>query len=79
KIPRPANAFILYRKDKHKEISSTNKMADNKKISQIIGRMWKHEGFEVKQRYLEMAEAEKSIHKTKYPNYKYKPRQNIKK
>ncbi|KAJ1918573.1 hypothetical protein H4219_002510 [Mycoemilia scoparia] len=72
--PRPANAFILYRKAKQAEVIQTNPGVSNKEVSVIIGNMWRNESPEVTQKYRDMAEVEKQRHKELHPNYKYQPR-----
>ncbi|ORY01407.1 mating-type m-specific polypeptide mc, partial [Basidiobolus meristosporus CBS 931.73] len=73
KIPRPANCFFLFRKDKQAEIFATNPGITNMEVSRIIGKMWKSISVEEKRRYQWMAEKIKLDHQAKYPDYKYTP------
>ena len=80
--PRPPNSFILYRRDKHAEITTQNRGAkalNNNVISKIVATMWKQETAEVKAIYSAKAEEEKRAHMIKFPDYKYQPRKSIKK
>ncbi|PVU89430.1 hypothetical protein BB559_005100 [Furculomyces boomerangus] len=78
RTPRPPNAFILYRKDKQESVIKSHSGVSNKEISVIIGKMWKSEPTDVKDKYKEMAEEEKRKHKKLYPDYKYQPRKSKK-
>ncbi|KAI8848401.1 putative HMG box protein, partial [Chytridium lagenaria] len=75
-IPRPPNAFILYRQDKQPELleqlqATCSKSLNSKDMSILIGRMWKEESAEEKQRYKNMSSQIKREHQEKYPNFKY--------
>lgn len=77
--PRPANSFILYRREKHVEIMQQYKgvkTLNNNVISKIVANMWKSESQEVKAHYASLADAEKKAHMLKYPDYKYRPRKS---
>ncbi|KAJ2083895.1 hypothetical protein H4R24_000425 [Coemansia sp. RSA 988] len=74
RTPRPANAFILYRKAKQAEVIRDNPGVSNKDVSCIIGNMWKSEDPAVQDKFREQAELEKKRHKEMHPNYKYQPR-----
>ncbi|OMJ19744.1 Silenced mating-type M-specific polypeptide Mc [Smittium culicis] len=78
RTPRPPNAFILYRKDKQEEVIKKNLGVSNKEISCIIGKMWREETDQVRDKYKENAENEKKKHQKMYPDYKYKPRKSKK-
>jgi HMG (high mobility group) box len=79
--PRPPNSFILYRREKHIEITSQykgGKALNNSVISKIVANMWREEKPEIKARFAQKADEEKHAHMLKYPDYKYKPRKSIK-
>ncbi|KAK9728225.1 hypothetical protein K7432_001170 [Basidiobolus ranarum] len=73
KIPRPANCFFLFRRDKQSEIFASNAGITNMEVSRIIGKMWKNISVEEKRKYQWMAEKIKIDHQQKYPDYKYSP------
>ncbi|KAH8686051.1 high mobility group box domain-containing protein [Tricladium varicosporioides] len=74
KIPRPPNAFILYRKFHHPMIVQQNPGKHNNEISTIIGKMWGNESPEVIAEFKARAEQANAEHALKYPGYQYQPR-----
>ncbi|KAL1665926.1 hypothetical protein GGF50DRAFT_113685 [Schizophyllum commune] len=79
KIPRPPNAWILFRSHQSKE---RKKNQDNNNmhqqpaqsvISAEISRMWKELSVEDRRYWERMAEREADRHKKLHPNYKYQP------
>ncbi|KAG6101391.1 hypothetical protein E4U30_002064 [Claviceps sp. LM220 group G6] len=74
KIPRPPNAYILYRKERHNAVKEANPGISNNEISQVLGKSWNLETRELRQRYKEMSENIKIAFHEKYPNYTYRPR-----
>ncbi|KAI9787832.1 MAG: hypothetical protein M1816_007399 [Peltula sp. TS41687] len=74
KIPRPRNAFMLYRQHFQASLVAQNPGLPNPEISKIIGRQWKLEPQEVRDSWDALAEEEKARHLQQYPNYKYQPR-----
>lgn len=73
-IPRPPNAFVIYRGHKQSSVVQGNPGIKNREVSREIGKMWKAETFEVKEKYKKLAEEAKKNHKEQHPHYKYKPR-----
>ncbi|KJZ80351.1 hypothetical protein HIM_00201 [Hirsutella minnesotensis 3608] len=78
KIPRPRNAFILYRQHHQAQVTADNPKLSNPDISKIIGEKWKNESDDVKQNWKKLAEEEKQRHQNQYPNYRYQPRRGNK-
>ncbi|GAB7346116.1 hypothetical protein MBLNU457_4868t2 [Dothideomycetes sp. NU457] len=74
KVPRPRNAFILYRQHHNAEVVKQNPGVNNPDISKIIGTLWGNEPEEEKSRWKRFAEEEKIQHQLKYPSYRYQPR-----
>ncbi|KAK0990279.1 hypothetical protein LTR91_008942 [Friedmanniomyces endolithicus] len=74
KVPRPPNAFIIYRKDWHSTILAQNPGVHNNSISVIIGDKWKGESDEVREIYKRKAEDVKRQHELNHPDYQYQPR-----
>lgn len=74
KIPRPRNAFILYRQHHQQAIIARNPGLNNPEISKIIGEQWKAEGEEQKKVWQDLALEEKARHQEQYPDYRYQPR-----
>ncbi|GAC96535.1 hypothetical protein PHSY_004115 [Pseudozyma hubeiensis SY62] len=84
KIPRPPNAFILYRSNKMKELKSkknTSSLSDvgldkldhQRQLSKEIGQLWRNESPEVKAAFYEKAQQAASEHRDRYPEYRFKP------
>jgi len=75
-VPRPLNAWMIYRKLKHGLLWETYREQGNSNLnmSTVISQMWKNETAEVKAIYYNLAAEEKAKHAEKYPGYKYQPR-----
>nr|AHA91681.1 MAT1-2-1 [Diplodia sapinea] len=76
RVPRPMNAFMLYRKDNHATVVANNPGAHNNRISQIIGQMWAAETDQVKDDYRARAQEELRRHMQAHPEYRYTPRKS---
>lgn len=74
KIPRPRNAFILYRQHHQQAIIARKPGLNNPDISKIIGEQWKAESEEQKKVWQDLAQEEKARHHEQYPDYRYQPR-----
>lgn len=74
KIPRPPNAYILYRRDHQGGIAAKHPGIKNNEISVIAGDMWNNESRGVRERYAGLAEEMRAAFYERYPGYKYKPR-----
>lgn len=73
RIPRPRNAFILFRCDfVHQRKVNPTENEDNN-ISRAAGQLWSQMTLLEKQPWLRMAQREKECHALLYPNYKYSP------
>ncbi|GAA5845782.1 hypothetical protein JCM11251_007737 [Rhodosporidiobolus azoricus] len=73
--PRPPNAWICYRSARVHELKASSEYAKlpQADISKIIGQIWRNEPAEVRQKYEDMAAAEKAEHKEKHPDYVFRP------
>ncbi|KIM54235.1 hypothetical protein SCLCIDRAFT_99844, partial [Scleroderma citrinum Foug A] len=72
-IPRPPNAFMVFRswlwnKDNLKSVER-----DNRNVSRIAGRYWNELTNEQRAPFRKMAEEAKVRHAELYPEYKYAP------
>ncbi|KAK8220287.1 hypothetical protein IWZ01DRAFT_425802, partial [Phyllosticta capitalensis] len=74
KIPRPRNAFILYRQHHHAAIVAENPGLANPEISKIIGEQWRSEAESIREEWKRLADEEKLRHQQQYPEYRYQPR-----
>ncbi|KAK4235940.1 putative HMG-box-containing domain protein [Achaetomium macrosporum] len=78
KVPRPRNAFILYRQHYQAQVVQQNPGLANPEISKIIGEQWRDEPEESKNQWKLLAEEEKQRHQRQYPDYRYQPRRGNK-
>ncbi|KAL4821103.1 hypothetical protein BDW67DRAFT_180649 [Aspergillus spinulosporus] len=74
KIPRPPNAFILYRQHHYPKVKEARPDLSNNEISVIIGKKWRAEPEEAKLHFKSLAEEFKRKHAEEYPDYQYTPR-----
>lgn len=73
-IPRPPNAFILFRSSwwkKHECLPGHE--TNHREISRMAGRAWKSLSYEEKKPYIELAGVRKHEHRMRYPGYKFAP------
>ncbi|KAI5854527.1 hypothetical protein GGS23DRAFT_608268 [Durotheca rogersii] len=74
KVPRPRNAFILYRQHYQGQVAARHPGLANPEISKLIGEQWREQPEEVKNSWKRLAEEEKIRHQRQYPDYRYQPR-----
>ncbi|ESK86232.1 HMG-box [Moniliophthora roreri MCA 2997] len=75
-VPRPPNAFILYRSDywkMEKLHDEKEREKDHCEISRLAARSWKELPDERKEEYRRQALIKKAEHARQYPGYKYAP------
>ncbi|KAJ3711527.1 hypothetical protein C8R42DRAFT_728552 [Lentinula raphanica] len=76
-IPRPPNAFMLFRADFVKQKHVPNSIETNhSSLSKIIGSCWRSLPVEEKAIWEKRARLEKAEHKRKYPEYRFRPVHN---
>nr|AGH03201.1 mating type protein [Leptographium longiclavatum]AGH03205.1 mating type protein [Leptographium longiclavatum]AGH03209.1 mating type protein [Leptographium longiclavatum] len=71
RIPRPPNAWIIYRSHKSKEIRKKVPHVTAGYISTLVSQMWKQESCAIRLLYNDKAIEAQKVHKAMYPNYKY--------
>ncbi|KAL8915098.1 MAG: hypothetical protein Q9171_000401 [Xanthocarpia ochracea] len=76
KVPRPRNAFILYRQHHQARVVAQNPGLANPEISKVIGDHWRQAPPDIKQHWKNLAEEEKIRHQRQYPDYRYQPRRS---
>ena len=74
KVPRPPNAFILYRQKHHPTLKAANPDMHNNEISVILGKQWRNETESAKSVWRHMADKIKRKHAQENPGYQYAPR-----
>lgn len=74
-IPRPRNAFILFRQQHHQSVlDEGNVIRTNPDVSRELGKRWRDLSPDEKEYWNKLAEEEKKRHAEKYPGYRYIPR-----
>ncbi|KAJ7629507.1 hypothetical protein DFH06DRAFT_721394 [Mycena polygramma] len=73
-IPRPRNAFILFRCDYSRQNPRSTKEYDQNDVSRTVGNIWRNMDEEQRAPWVFLAEEEKRKHALLYPGYKYTPR-----
>ncbi|EMR65965.1 putative hmg box protein [Eutypa lata UCREL1] len=74
KVPRPRNAFILYRQHHQAQVAAEHPGLANPEISKLIGEQWREQPDDVKASWKRLAEEEKVRHRHQFPDYRYQPR-----
>ena len=73
-IPRPPNAFILFRSSFIKgQVVSSNVETNHSTLSKIVGLTWAKLPHEERQKWHAMAKIAQEEHKRKYPEYAFRP------
>lgn len=77
RIPRPRNAFILFRQKYHQLVlDELTEAKTNPEVSRELGRRWRSLSPQEREHWTNLAEEEKKNHAKKYPNYRYTPRRH---
>ncbi|KAI8613197.1 hypothetical protein BC830DRAFT_1193280 [Chytriomyces sp. MP71] len=76
RVPRPPNAFILYRSETQPKLVEKYKGTgkSSRDFSAMVGQMWREESPETRKRFSEMAAERLAQHRSRYPKYKYAPK-----
>ncbi|GAA6000380.1 HMG-box domain-containing protein [Rhodotorula paludigena] len=76
-VPRPRNAFILFRSHAVTSglIPRSVGINDHKNISKVVGSVWRGLSAPERRKWDELAEEEKRLHKERYPDYVFRPKQ----
>ncbi|TCD69550.1 hypothetical protein EIP91_007174 [Steccherinum ochraceum] len=73
-IPRPPNAFILFRSSFIKgQVVTSDVETNHSTLSKIVGLTWAKLPHEERQKWHAMAKAAQEEHKRKYPEYAFRP------
>ena len=73
RIPRPANAFMIFGQQNRKILASQNPNCTNKQISKMLGDKWRSMSKEEKSRFHALADEAHKKHLMQYPGYYYSP------
>ncbi|GAA6012506.1 hypothetical protein JCM10207_009022 [Rhodosporidiobolus poonsookiae] len=82
-IPRPANAWLLYRSARAKEFAERQRQGGpavplQAELSKIIGEMWRSEPLDVREHFARQALDEAEEHRRRFPDYTYRPKHSRK-
>ncbi|CAG8439089.1 9262_t:CDS:1 [Funneliformis caledonium] len=79
KIPRPQNAWVLFRKDyeANQRMRFPDKALKMKNVSIDAGKMWRKQPVKVKRYFEILSRLAHDQHKRLYPDYKYTPKKKI--
>ncbi|OAX34826.1 high mobility group box, partial [Rhizopogon vinicolor AM-OR11-026] len=72
-IPRPPNAFIVFRSCLWSNEDFRSLESDHRNVSRIAGERWRNLSDDEKEPFVQMAREAKALHAKMYPNYKYSP------
>ncbi|KAH7923104.1 hypothetical protein BV22DRAFT_987880, partial [Leucogyrophana mollusca] len=72
-IPRPPNAFIVFRSFVWDQVKLHGTERDNRNISRLAGDFWRAMIGPQKAPFIELAAKKKIEHAKLYPDYKYTP------
>ncbi|CAG8552707.1 5799_t:CDS:2 [Acaulospora morrowiae] len=80
KIPRPQNAWVLFRKDYEasQRMQFPEKALKMKTVSTDAGDVWRNQSSQVKRYFEILSRLAHEYHKAMYPNYKYTPKKKQK-
>ncbi|XP_068701940.1 transcription factor SOX-15-like [Montipora foliosa] len=73
-IKRPLNSFMVWAKERRRQMNRDNPKMRNAEISKILGEEWKQLSDDVKKPFIEEAIRLRRQHKIDHPNYRYRPR-----
>ncbi|KAI5836659.1 uncharacterized protein SCHCODRAFT_02522080 [Schizophyllum commune H4-8] len=72
-IPRPPNAFMVFRSKYWEEQKANPSERNHRQVSRDAGRAWRELPDESRDYYRQLADRVKADHKRMYPGYKYNP------
>lgn len=73
-IKRPLNSFMVWAKERRRQMNRDNPKMRNAEISKILGEEWRQLSEDVKKPFVEEAIRLRRQHKIDHPNYRYRPR-----
>ena len=77
-IKRPMNAFMVWSKERRKELAQENPRMHNSELSKKLGAEWKNLSDGDKRPYIDEAKKIREMHMVEFPDYRYRPRRKPK-
>ena len=74
KLKRPMNSFMMYRQDRHREVSDRNQQQS---VSKIIADQWRNESVAVKEFYNVRSKAARELFKQFFPHHRFACRSRL--
>ena len=75
RVRRPMNAFMLYSQTARKVMAKAYPTLSYRKLSKVLGKIWKLMDPEEKKPFIEEAERIRILHKQQHPNFKFNTNQ----
>ena len=77
-IKRPMNAFMVWSREKRRQLAQEHPRLHNSEISKRLGIEWKSLSDDEKRPYIEEAKKIRNDHMAEHPGYRYRPRRKPK-